>query len=195
MLFIWYYWYYIYYISGGLKSLNWKWNYVYKWTLFTKTLQFPACYHLLLKYNETVLVEVNCYMYIHILISIGKQYWNKIYWFYFRRNVTCLTPLGPLQFLLSKSMSHHMHICMISHPVGNFFSVGKFDWKQIPSLKWAEKIILWALCALKNIVFVEKKYCCEKKYSAARRSEKKNILTPKKPIAPSFKLNGCSLRT
>ena len=59
---------------------------------------------------------------------------------------------------------------------------------KILSLKWADKNILLALSALKNIVFVEKN-------SAALRNEK-NILTPKKPIAPHppFKLNGCPLR-
>ena len=40
---------------------------------------------------------------------------------------------------------------------GEIFSVGKFNWKKILSLKWAENIILLALCALKNIVLVEKK--------------------------------------
>ena len=51
--------------------------------------------------------------------------------------------------------------------------------KKILSPKWAEKKILLALCALKIIVFVEKmrekKFCC---------AAKKNILTPKKTIAP-----------
>ena len=55
--------------------------------------------------------------------------------------------------------------------------------KQFLSLKWVEKNILLALCAFKNIVFVEKKFCC---------AEKKKF-TPKKTIAPRFKLNGCSL--
>ena len=42
--------------------------------------------------------------------------------------------------------------------------------KKILSLKWAEKNILLGLCALKNIVFVEKK-------NLLRCEAKKNILT------------------
>ena len=50
------------------------------------------------------------------------------------------------------------------------------------------KNILLARCALKNIVFIEKKHnvattCCEKKI-LLRCEAKKNILTPKKTIAP-----------
>ena len=52
---------------------------------------------------------------------------------------------------------------------GNTFSVGKFDGKKkCPSLTWAEKNILFALWALKSIVFVEKNYvattCREKNF-------------------------------
>ena len=59
--------------------------------------------------------------------------------------------------------------------------------KKCPSLKWAEKNILLALCALKNIVFVEKNNvattCREKNFCCAAK-RKKYILTPKKTIAP-----------
>ena len=41
--------------------------------------------------------------------------------------------------------------------MGEKYSVCKFAFKKILTLKWAEKNILLALCALKNIVFVEKK--------------------------------------
>ena len=41
--------------------------------------------------------------------------------------------------------------------LGKQISVGKFDWKKISVSEMGRKNILLALCALKNIVFVEKK--------------------------------------
>ena len=65
------------------------------------------------------------------------------------------------------------------------------------SLKWADKNILLALCALKNVVFVEKNNVatsCRKRKILLRCEAKTNILTPKKTIAPPpLKLNGRSL--
>ena len=55
-----------------------------------------------------------------------------------------------------------------------------FNWKGglwFLSLKWAEKNILLAICALKNVVFVEKKIM--KKFLLRCEAEK-NILTPEK---------------
>ena len=53
-------------------------------------------------------------------------------------------------------------------------------------LKWAKTNILFALCALKNIVFCRKKNnvasTCHKTNSPALR--KKNILSPKKKHSP-----------
>ena len=54
-------------------------------------------------------------------------------------------------------------------------------------LKWAEKNILLALCALKIIVFVDKKYCRDnlsRIFVMLCCAANKNILTPKKRIAP-----------
>ena len=65
------------------------------------------------------------------------------------------------------------------------------------SLKWTGIFFLLALCALKNIVYVERKKCRDnlsRKKNLLRCEAKQNILTPKKTIAPPpFKLNGCSL--
>ena len=72
----------------------------------------------------------------------------------------------------------------------NFLSANLIENKFL-YLKWAEKNILLALCALKNIVFVEQNNVATTCPAAKR---KKNNLTPKKTIAPSpFKLNDCSL--
>ena len=53
--------------------------------------------------------------------------------------------------------------------------------KKFLSVKWAEKNILLALCALKNIVFVEKNNVAKKKNTAALPSEKKYFDSEKTP--------------
>ena len=79
--------------------------------------------------------------------------------------------------------------------LGYKFSVGKFDWNKMYVSEMGRKNILFALCALKNIVFVEKKkmsrqkqifLLCEKNYFYSEKNQSS-------PSPPPFKLNGCSL--
>ena len=60
-----------------------------------------------------------------------------------------------------------------------FMSTNLIEKKNL-SVKWTEKKILLALCALKNIVFVEKK---SRDNFLLRCEEKKNILTIAPPLS------------
>ena len=66
--------------------------------------------------------------------------------------------------------------------MGHFFSVGKFDRKNISVSEMSRKkySVLIGLCALKNIVFVEEKKCRENVFLLRCEAEK-IFLTPKKP--------------